>query len=268
MKSLLKGFVIAAFAFGAPAFAADMPMKAPPAPVVPAFSWTGWYAGVTAGGEWGSSDPQTSTVFSATGYFATSSVPAIAAVGAQHISSSGATAGGELGYNWQFGHAVLGVETDIQYFGLKGSTVGGAVYPCCAPTAFAVASSVQTDWLFTLRPRLGFAADRWLLYVTGGLAISDVKAAFAFADTFATALETASISSTRAGWVAGAGAEYAFAGPWSVKVEYLHIDLGTVSTTSANLTAFTPPIAFPTNVFSHSMNLKSDMVRGGVNFRF
>jgi outer membrane immunogenic protein len=126
---------------------------------------------------------------------------------------------------------------------------------------------MKSDWLFTLRPRLGFAANNWLLYVTGGLAVGDVKANFLFTDTFATALETASISQTKVGWTAGLGAEYAFAGPWSVKLEYLHVDLGSVSATSTNLTAFTPPIAFPTNVFSHSVNLTTDIVRAGINFR-
>ena len=267
MKTLLKGLVLATLALGAPAFAADLPVKAPPPMVAPAFSWTGFYVGVVGGGEWSHSDARTSTVFSPTGYFATSSVPAIGAVGAQHINASGGTFGGEAGYNWQVGSVVLGVETDFSWFGLKGTTAGGALYPCCAPTAFAVASTVETDWLFTFRPRVGFAVDHWLLYGTGGLAVTNLKAAWAFADTFATAAESAAISTTKAGWVAGVGAEYAFAGPWSVKLEYLHVDFGSNTVSSTNLTAFTPPINFPSNVFTHSINLKSDVVRAGINFR-
>jgi outer membrane immunogenic protein len=267
MRTLLKGLAFAAaFAVAGPAFAADMPLKAPP-PVVPAFTWTGWYVGLTAGGEWGSSDPRTSTIFDPAGYFATTSVPAINATGAQHISSHGATVGAELGYNWQAGMALWGVETDFSYFGLKGSATNSALYPCCAPTGFTINSTMKTDWLFTLRPRVGLAANRWLLYVTGGLAVADVKANFTFTDTFATALETGSISATRAGWVAGLGGEYAFTDRLSLKLEWLHLDLGRVSTTSTNLTAFAPPIAFPTNVFTHSINLQSDIVRAGVNFR-
>jgi outer membrane immunogenic protein len=267
MRTLLTA-VAFALALSAPGFAADLPLKAPPVPVAaPAFSWTGWYVGLTAGGEWGHADARTSTVFSPTGYFATSSVPAIAAAGAQHVGMSGGTVGGELGYNWQFGSAVFGVETDFEYFGLKGSTTSAALYPCCAPTSFTISSNVKTDWLFTLRPRLGFAVDHWLLYATGGLAVTDLKANFLFTDTFATAAESASLSQTKTGWVAGVGAEYAFGGPWSAKVEYLHVDFGTVSVSSSNLTAFAPPIAFPTNVFTHSTNLKSDIVRAGINFR-
>ena len=266
-KQLLVAFAVATCVLGGSAVAADLPMKAPPPVIAPVFSWTGWYVGVTGGGAWGSSDASTSTVFSPVGYFAASSVPAIAAVGAQHINSSGGTVGGEFGYNWQSGRWVYGLETDIEWVGLSGSVTGSALYPCCAPTGFTVTSSVKTDWLWTLRPRLGLAADHWLFYVTGGLAVGNVKANYLFTDTFAAANESATISRTKAGWVAGLGAEYALGGSWSAKIEYLHVDLGRVTVSSTNLTAFAPPIAFPTNVFTHSINLHEDIVRAGLNFR-
>ena len=78
-----------------------------------------------------------------------------------------------------------------------------------------------------------------------------MKSNFLFTDTFAAARESASIDTTRYGWTAGVGGEYVLMNGWSVKPEYLYVDLGRVSTTSANLTAFTPPIAFPANVFTH-----------------
>lgn len=251
--------------------AADLPVRAPvyKAPVaIAAYNWNGWYAGLNAGGGWSESDPRTTTVFSPTGYFATTSVPAIEAAGRQHIRSSGAVAGGQLGFNWQMNAAVFGVETDFQYFGMRGSATSGAVYPCCAPTAFTIHSSVKTDWLFTARPRLGFAADRWLFYVTGGVAVTEIKTNFTFSDTFATAAESDSFSKTKVGWTAGGGVEWAMPGPWSFKLEYLHVDFGRVSGTSSNLTAFAPPVAFPTNVFTHSINLRSDIVRVGINYHF
>ena len=201
-------------------------------------------------------------------YFATSSVPAIATAGQQTDNTNGFTGGGQLGYNWQSGNAVLGIETDFEYFRQHGSATSGAIYPCCAPTAFTINSSVTTDWLFTARPRLGWAINNWLLYVTGGVAITELKGNFIFTDTFATALETASASKTKAGWTVGGGVEAGLWSNWSVKAEYLYVDFGSVSTNSANLTAFVPPIAFPTNVFSHSLDLRSNIVRVGLNYRF
>jgi len=266
-KILLGTTMIAGLTVAGAAQAADVPLKAPrAAPSV--FSWAGFYIGVNAGGAWSHDALSTTTVFSPTGYFAASSVPAINAVGQQRIHASGFTGGGQAGYNWQSGSIVLGVEADINYLGTRGSTSGSALYPCCAPTGFTVAASMQSGWLFTARPRIGWASNNWLFYVTGGVAVGEVKGSFTFTDTFATALESASISKTRSGWTLGGGVEVAVAGPWSFKVEYLHVDLGSASTTSTNLTAFTPAIAFPTNVYTHSADLKSDIVRAGLNYRF
>ena len=270
MKKFILG-AIACFAITATASAADLSPRAyTKAPVYdPGYNWSGFYLGLNAGGAWGRSDSATSTVFSPTGYFAPSSVPAIAAVGAQRPDSSGFTGGLTAGYNWQAGNALFGLEADFNYFGLRGSTSGTGIYPCCAPTSFTVNTSVSTDWLITLRPRVGLiAGNNWLFYVTGGLAAANIKTNFNFTDTFATAAESASISKTKVGWTVGGGVEYALLNGWSVKAEYLYVDLGSDSTTSTNLTAFTPPIAFPTNVYTHSTDLRANVVRAGINYKF
>ena len=90
-----------------------------------------------------------------------------------------------------------------------------------------------------------------------------------FTDTYATALETASASKFRSGWVVGAGADIAVSGGWSIQPEYLHADFGTMTVAGGTLTAFSGPIvSFPTNVFSHSMKLKSDVIRIGLHYHF
>ncbi|MGY2936678.1 opacity protein-like surface antigen [Bradyrhizobium sp. GM6.1] len=146
--------------------AADLAAHYTKAPMMAtAYSWTGFYVGGNVGGQWGSADPATSTAFYPAGYFADTSVTAIAAVGAQRVNSSSVTGGLTAGYNWQLNNAVLGLEGDINYFGLKGSASGSALYPCCAPTGFTVSSQVSADWLATIRGRIGFlAAPTWLLY--------------------------------------------------------------------------------------------------------
>src|SRR3981081_3124840 len=112
MKKLaLAIFAAAVSAVGASA--ADMAparryANAPVAPVL-VYSWTGFYIGATAGGDWGRSDANTSTVFSPVGYFAASSAPVLNAAGLQRINSSGFNGGIEAGYNWQANNFVLGV---------------------------------------------------------------------------------------------------------------------------------------------------------------
>jgi outer membrane immunogenic protein len=268
MKKMLVAAAALAAVIARPALAADMALKATPPPAL-AYSWTGFYIGVNAGGTWGTFDPLTSTVFSPIGYFASSSVPAIGTAGIQSIKPSGFTGGFEAGYNWQSGNIVFGIEADIESFQLKGTaTTGPVLYPCCAPTSFTIASNASTSWLNTDRARLGIAFNNWLFFVTGGAAITNLNANFAFTDTFATAAESASISSTRLGWTAGGGIEASLWRGWSVKAEYLFVDFGRVSVNSTNLTAFTPPINFPTNVFTHSVDLTASIARVGLNYRF
>jgi outer membrane immunogenic protein len=267
MKKLLLGLV-GVVAFAGSVTAADLPARiTTKAPYVdPAYNWTGFYLGVNAGGAWGRSDAATTTIFSNTGYFNITSPGAIAVAGAQRLNSSGFTGGLTAGYNWQSSNIVFGLESDFNYFGPRGSSSGTGIYPCCAPTGFTVNSSVSTDWLITFRPRLGIASNNWLFYVTGGLAVADVKSNFSFTDTFAAATESGSISRTKAGWTAGGGVEYALMNGWSVKAEYLHVDLGSESLASSNLR--TVNSAFPVNVFTHAMDLRADIVRGGLNYKF
>ncbi|WFU76309.1 outer membrane protein [Bradyrhizobium sp. CB2312] len=250
--------------------AADLAAHYTKAPAMaPAYNWTGFYVGGNVGGQWGSADPTTSTVFSPAGYFAASSVPAINTVGAQSVNSSSVTGGFTAGYNWQVNHAVFGLEGDINYFGFKGSATGSGLYPCCAPSTFTVNASVSADWLATIRGRIGFlATPNWLIYATGGAAISEVKGNFVFTDNyFAGASESAAVRDTRVGWTAGLGGEYAVGNGWSLKAEYLYVDLGRIATTSTNLTSatFGP---FPSSVYTHSVDLKSNIVRVGVNYKF
>jgi outer membrane immunogenic protein len=233
-----------------------------------AADFKGFYAGFNIGGNSGHSDATTSTIFSPTGYFASTSVPAIAGVGAQSFGSNGIVGGGQAGYNFQHRRLVIGGEFDFGAMNLSQSATGSATYPCCAPTAFTVTQSVKTSWLVTVRPRVGFTGGPLFVYGTGGLAMTGLNYQAVFTDTFATAHENAGTNNVRTGWAAGGGAEVKVGHRWSVKGEYLRTDFGDVSKTSTNLTAFTPPIAFSSNVFTHTANLTGNVYRFGVNFHF
>src|SRR5215470_1043485 len=103
-----------------------------------AADFKGLYAGFNVGGNSGHSDASTTTIFSPTGYFASNSVPAIATVGAQSLSSNSILGGGQAGYNFQHHRLVLGAEVDFGGMNLSQKASGTATYPCCAPTAFTV----------------------------------------------------------------------------------------------------------------------------------
>ena len=119
----------------------------------------------------------------------------------------------------------LGFEADFGKMDLSGATTATQTYPCCAPTAFTVAQTAETSWLFTARPRVGWFLAKFLLYETGGLALTSVKYSALFTDTFATAHESASLQEKRPGWAVGGGGEFKFSSHWSVKGEYLYTGL-------------------------------------------
>jgi len=257
---------IAAFGFVNAASAADMPTKAPM--MAPVYNWSGWYVGFNAGAAVDPAHVQTTTLNPPASYFTVTSATPFNAAGDQTFHTPGFTGGIQAGYNWQMNNTVLGIETDFNYMGLKGSSTISNPYPTGILGGYTLSQSVKTDWLFTLRPRLGWAANNWLFYVTGGLAVTRIKADYLFTDTNSAANESASINKTKAGWALGGGVEYGIVGgPWSVKAEYLHVDFSTVSTTSSNLTLGGGTIAVPTQTFTHSAKLSDDIVRVGVNYK-
>src|SRR5713101_5763436 len=233
-------------------------------------NFTGFYVGANLGGASGTSDVTTTTIFSPTGYFAMTSPPAIAIAGKQRMNPSSFTGGGQVGYNFQMSHVVLGAETDYSFLQFSQTVSKSGIYPCCVTTGFTVRQSIRTNWLYTARPRIGVAFGPVMFYGTGGLALTHFKYKEVFTDTFATARENGGVNENRVGWIAGGGAEFRFTHHWSVKGEYLHADFGGVTNTSTNLTTTfgTTPFVFPTNVWTHHASLRTNIGRVGVNFRF
>ncbi|WP_245332589.1 outer membrane protein [Bradyrhizobium erythrophlei] len=273
MKKLMVAAAIVAVS--APALAADLPAgtytKAPAA-VAPAYDWSGFYVGVNAGGAWSRADLGTSTIFDPAhraGYFGDAvSTNLFNSVGNQRANTSGFIGGAQAGFNWQVDNFVAGLETDFQSFHQHGSSTATAIYPTggAAGVPFTISQSFSTDWLWTLRPRLGFAANSWLIYATGGLAVTHLKGNFLFVDGFADT-EAASMSETRTGWTVGGGVEYALLNGWSLKAEYLHLDFGTEEMTTHNLLdSGTFPV--PGQPFTHRVKLTSDIARIGLNYNF
>ncbi len=237
----------------------------PPPPPPPVASWTGFYVGGTAGGAWGRFATTSSTFNPGGGEFAPSSIAAFNAAGIQSIKPAGFTGGIEAGYNWQLGNVLLGVEGDLESFHLSGSANSGPlVYPCCAPSTFTVTSSARTNWLATVRGRLGYVAGDWLFFATGGAAFTTLHGTFGFSETFYGISELAPLSAAKSGYSVGGGVEAKLWSQWSAKVEYLHVDFGTVTTGSV---AGAGILVIPLQ-FTHTIDLKADLVRLGLNYHF
>lgn len=189
-----------------------------PAPVVttvatiPAYDWSGGYAGLIFA---------TNTADTTTGDITTTEDP-LAVIPGISYSSSGVSAGLEAGYNFQSNALVYGVEIDASTAAVDGSLSN---FLDTGPgTNFSV--STNAEWIASARGRLGFASGRALFYVTGGVAEASLQTQLTDTYNGGATVFTPSVSETRSGWVAGAGAEFALKQNRSLKVEYLHYDFG------------------------------------------
>jgi len=214
--------LIGLMALAGTAAAADMARPAPvpyyKAPPVLPYNWTGFYVGLNGGGAFGGSSWDLT--------------------GSRNIS--GGLVGGTVGYNYQWGQAVFGVEGDIDWADINGTaTVATCPLGC----------KTSDTWLSTVRGRLGYAADRFMPFVTGGLALGDIRASTP---------GMATTSTTSAGWTLGGGLEAALSPNWTVKAEYLYIDLG----------KFNCGLNCGGGLVTDNVSFHTNILRAGVNYKF
>jgi len=220
----------------APATAADLPTKAPPLAAEPAWNWTGFYVGAHGGGVWGRADIAHSAIAAPPGLAFAVDAAAVTAASSPELKPNGFIAGVHAGYNQQVGAFVWGLEGDFSYFRLRASTAGTFPFPSTLPggllgpptLTFTAATDMSTDWLATIRPRVGVTAANALFYVTGGLAVTNEKVN-QFSGVLNASSFSSSISETRLGWTLGGGIEYMLTRNWTIRAEYLHLDFGTAT---------------------------------------
>jgi outer membrane immunogenic protein len=256
------------------ASAADLPsIKGAPMYVPPVFSWTGFYLGANVGGDFLSSNlgttvPATSNIIPPATALATG-------LGNAGAEGRGVAIGGQIGYNYQIGHIVVGLEGDADY-------LTNRLHRDTGPTSFnaglntgEVVDNIRNDLLVTARGRFGWAADRLLIYATGGWAGTHQSFArnqyWSFADGCPAGINglenchDGAISGFKSGFVVGAGFEYAITNNLSVKGEFLHAEFPGSSVISQNNGAFIPSGIQPI-VFSEKTSM--NIARVGLNYHF
>jgi outer membrane immunogenic protein len=234
------------------ASAADMAVKAaPPVTVAPPCIWCGFYAGVNAGVSWGRN---------AANYTFLGSVPPIFASASPQQSSF--IGGGQLGYNWQLGAFVLGIEGDIAW---RERTATANLLPFAPGNVIDQLNTANRQgWVGTIRPKLGVAWGNVMLYATAGGAFGEVDHSYQEIRVTTGQQRILADSTTRSGWTAGAGFDWMFTRNWSLGVEYLHVDLG--GTTLAQGTSVSGGLTFlPSQARFEN---KSDIVRAKLNWHF
>ncbi len=252
----------------APARAADMPPAANPVavlkaqPVVPAFTWTGFYVGLNAG--YGAQNTTQSNSVSGSDAFGS----LIAGLAPSNLSNEprGPVLGGQLGYNYQWGSLLLlGVEEQLDWSKISNSSGTGSSILAAITGASSVSQNV--DWLSFTNVRVGIVpSQHFVTYATGGLAVGGVKTSAASSVTApgVTLSGSQALDQTRVGWDAGLGFEFAINSNWTLRADAKYYDLGT------------PTGSFSTNgatgIAPLGVNF-SDPTKGyigtvGVNFKF
>jgi outer membrane immunogenic protein len=242
---------VSAVALTTGAYAADlavkapMAVKAPPLNAVEAWNWTGLYIGVNGGAAWNRAD------FDDLGDGAGNANISPAGTRFWSPNAAGGTIGGQIGYNFQSGNIVYGLEADLNWVDGSTSAIIGK------PTFSTVAASTELSWFGTVRGRLGVTFSPTLIYVTGGAAAAHFKDVWS--PTFANITEFSS-DVTRTGWTVGGGIEHMMTRNWTIKVEGLYADFGNWTVNSPLLGQVGPY----RSRFTHSVAV----ARGGLNWKW
>lgn len=240
MKKFLMGTVaLAALGLATSANAADLGAKAPiytKAPMMAAvYNWTGFYVGAHIGGAWSHTN--------------VNDVNSYAAGGVTTVDTTGVFGGAQLGYNMQMNNFLIGIEGDIGYMGIGGtSLLTGSV----SGTRVGLNGAVYGD----ITARLGLTFDRLLVYAKGGWAIMGDPTAFS---TVTGSFSSRSSKSSVNGWTVGGGAEYAFSHNWTAKAEYQYFNFANADYTVFN--AVNTPFLFNQDLTIHT-------VKVGINYKF
>jgi outer membrane immunogenic protein len=206
-RSVTLALLCAALSCATGASAADMPVRMPvkavPVAAAPAFHWTGFYLGAHVGAAFGATKWSNGMLPNDPSFIINQTAHYDRLIG-----------GAQAGYNFQIQQWVIGVEADISKLKVNHVTITDAGNPPI--NEFLI---TKLSWIASLRGRLGISFDRWLAYVSGGAAFSNIRLSFSNPAQF-------NEVTVRSGWVVGAGAEYAFSENWIARVEYLYYDFG------------------------------------------
>jgi outer membrane immunogenic protein len=268
-RLVFAGVTVAALGVIQPARSADLPAepvyKGGPL-IVPVYDWTGFYLGISGGYSRGDA----ANTYTMTGFapFA----------GSTHMN--GGVFGGQAGFNWQGNrNFVVGLEVDLQGTWQNGTDNPPAVPTTCSAGPIFACTAINTigvdqklRWFGTARARMGFLPwDHVMLFVTGGAAFGEVESNATITNTATPNLggiplppqstfASGTAINTHGGWTVGGGSEWVLSGPWTAKLEYLFVDLGTVTNT------FVGGGVVPTVVASS--HVRDNIVRIGLNYRF
>jgi outer membrane immunogenic protein len=239
----------------------------------PSVDWSGFYLGGNLGAVTEASDLEAGVRADTTYFNIGTDSDQVVAAGSGTLRQERFTGGVVGGYNAQVGNILLGLEAGANVFDFNDSRTGTDIFISDPNIRFTFTQTVKSDWIATLRPRLGWAQENWLVYVTGGLAWTGMDFDFAYIDDNAQAgsglpgaRARGSARATKTGWTVGAGGEYALSRNWSLTGQYLFTDFGSLHATAPLVP--TPTLSEFSAVIDSSVHLRTHLFLVGVTYRF
>jgi outer membrane immunogenic protein len=251
--SSMSCVLVAAFLGSANAADMSMPYKAPPPVAPPSSNWTGFYIGVNGGAGWGTAASSIDLGALAAG-LGVGGITGTFPVGSHELN--GFLGGGQIGYNWQTGNVVLGVEGDGDWANISGTA------PCLEDI---LSCSANVQWTADATVRLGvLPLSNMLVYVKGGAAWAGVNYNLSSSGLLGAGTSlTSSLTTTKTGGLLGFGTEYLFAPHWTAKIEYNYTDFGSSTNTFVLTETGIGSVAVPIQT-----TLQMHTVKAGVNYHF
>ena len=257
----IAAFALAGTAF--PTFAADLARPLPAGPVGAPYNWTGIYIGGNVGAKWGEYTPNVAFGPSTDGGATTAGFNFLFGTNSS-TSNASFLGGGQIGFNYQVDAWVLGIEGDFDATHVRQTFI-------VPPTVFfpftaGDALSFNNNWQASVRGRYGYAWDRWMFYVTGGVAFANVQATTNLLPVGTAAAFAGTATTTGVGYTVGAGFEWGIWDNLSLGLEYRFTAFGTRDLKYAFGNAFVAPGV--TSPLTAAADLDTHEVTARLNYRF
>jgi outer membrane immunogenic protein len=230
---------------------------AQPVPV----DWSGFYAAGFVGATMGNADVKSSA--GQLVYFDATDARQISRVGDNDLDQWRPSGGLAGGFSKQFGRVVMGLEVSANTLFLDDEHISRQQMDANPGSQSTIRQSIKADWMATVRPRLGWAEDNWLGYVTGGLAVTQLQAEFTYTDNAFSGFSRSSKEHVLTGMSLGLGGEYALNQDWAIRGEYLYTRFEKLKSVSPVTSTNNPG-----GTMVHSADLDTHGLYIGVVYRF
>lgn len=241
------------------------------APAAVAAEWDGYSFSALVGATQQNSKSGVDVQRPASSYFLATDKTQMDRVGARKVTGTDWSGSVTLGYGWQIGKVVTGIDISADT-GFDQSATHGATFISSPTAQYSIRQRIQADPGLAIRPRIGWVWGDTMTYITAGLVSARVTLDTTYRDSvafngFTGASGSSSKSETRLGSVIGFGSEYALGKAWSLSAQYLYTDLGSISATT-RVKHPDPLMTDPNGFFNSSMDLRNQSLMFGVTYRF